>query len=95
VTETYANLAFSAAPVSVNTTAIQIVGARTGRKEVTLILEAAIAVRIGGSGVTATTNGVLLQGIAGEAITISGGGAVYGILSTGSTSCPVSAVEVY
>jgi hypothetical protein len=92
-TETYVNIAASAAPVSIGQSATLIVGARAGRKEVTLILEAAVAVRIGGSGVTGTTNGVLLQNIAGEAITISGGAAVYGYAPAGTAI--VSAVEVY
>jgi hypothetical protein len=92
-TETYGNIAASASPVSIGQSATLIVAARTGRKEVTLILEAAVALRIGGSGVGSTTNGALLQGVAGEAITISGGAAVYGYAPSGTAI--VSAIEVY
>jgi hypothetical protein len=93
VNETYTNIAASAAPVSIAQAATLIVAARTGRKEVTLILEAAVALRIGGSGVGAATNGALLQGIAGEAITLSGGAAVYGYAPAGTAI--VSALEVF
>jgi hypothetical protein len=90
--ETYANIS-GVSPVSVGQSPTLIVAARAGRKEVTLILEAAVAVRIGGSSVASATNGALLQGVLGEAITISGGAAIYGYAPTGTAS--VSALEVY
>lgn len=89
-TETYSNLATG--QVSVASSATQIVLARPGRKEVTIVNHATSAVYIGGPGVTAAT-GLFLAGIQGQGITITGGGAVYAITASGSE--PVSFLEVY
>ena len=96
--ETYANLAVNAAgasgaPISVPTSATLLAAARTGRKEVTIIFESAVQARIGGSTVTGTAYGALYGGVAQEAITISGGAAVYGY-GVGGTAT-VSVLEVY
>ena len=89
-TETYSSLATG--QVSVASLATQIVPARAGRKEVTIVNHATTAVYIGGSGITATT-GLLLAGVQGEGITITGGAAIYAITASGSET--VSFLEVY
>jgi hypothetical protein len=89
-TETYSNIATG--QVTVASTATQIVAARAGRKEVTIVNNATTVVYLGGSSVTSTT-GLMLAGATGEGITISGGAAIYGIVATGSES--VSFLEVY
>ena len=97
--ETYANLIVNAAgtlgaPISVsNSSATLLAAARAGRKEVTIIFESAVQARIGGSNVTGTAYGALYGGVAQEAITISGGAAVYGY-GVGGTAT-VSVLEVY
>jgi hypothetical protein len=89
-TETYSSIATG--QVTVASTATQIVAARAGRKEVTIVNNATTVVYLGGSSVTSTT-GLMLAGATGEGITISGGAAIYGIVATGSES--VSFLEVY
>ena len=89
-TESYASLATG--QVNVTISATQIVPARSGRKEVTIVNNSTIMVYLGGSGVT-TSTGLLLAGVAGQGITITGGAAVYGIVASGSE--PVSFLEVY
>ena len=97
--ETYANLTVNAAggagaPISVPTSgATLLAAARIGRKEITLIFESAVQARIGGSNVTGTAYGALYGGVAQEAITISGGAAVYGF-GVGGTAT-ISVLEVY
>ncbi|MBB4200679.1 hypothetical protein GGD83_004508, partial [Rhodoblastus sphagnicola] len=64
-TETYANIATG--QVSVATSATQVVAARAGRKEVTIVNHATTAVYIGGSAVTAAA-GLLLADVRGQCI---------------------------
>jgi len=89
-TESYANIATG--QVSIASSATQIVAARAGRKEVTIVNHATTAVYIGGSGVTATT-GLLLAGVQGQGITVTGAAAIYAIAASGSET--VSFLEVY
>jgi hypothetical protein len=89
-TETYSNI--GAGQISVTATTTQVVAARSGRKEVTIVNHATTAVYIGGASVT-PTSGLLLAGVQGEGITISGGAAVYAITASGSET--VSFLEVY
>ena len=89
-TETYSNIA--AGQVSVASTATMIVAARTGRKEVTIVNNSTTAVYLGVSSVT-SSSGLLLAGVVGEGITITGGAAIYGATATGSET--VSYLEVY
>jgi hypothetical protein len=71
-----------------------ICAARAGRKEVTIILESSTsAIRIRPTNDASATVGARLPGVDGEAITISGGSAVYGSGVTGATT--VSVIEVY
>jgi hypothetical protein len=89
-TESYASLATG--QISVTTSATQIVPARAGRKEVTIVNHTTTAVYIGGSGVS-VANGLLLAGVQGQGITVTGGAAVYAIAASGSGT--VSFLEVY
>jgi hypothetical protein len=89
-TETYANIATG--QVSVASTATLIVAARAGRKEATIVNNSTTAVFLGASSVT-PSSGLLLAGVVGEGITITGGAAIYGITATGSET--VSYLEVY
>jgi hypothetical protein len=89
-TETYSNLATG--QISVASSATQIVPARAGRKEVTIVNHATTAVYIGGSGVTAAT-GLFLAGVQGQGITVTGAAAIYAITASGSET--VSFLEVY
>ena len=75
-------------------TSSPICAARTGRKEVTVILEAATtAIRLRSTNDASATVGARLPGVDGEAITISGDLAVYGAGITGATT--VSVIEVW
>jgi hypothetical protein len=89
-TETYSNV--NAGQVSLTSSATLIVAARPGRKEVTIVNNSTTMLYLGGSGVT-TTTGLLLAGVTGEGVTISGGAAIYGVVASGSE--PVSFLEVY
>jgi len=89
-TESYSSIATG--QVSVTASATQVVAARAGRKEVTIVNHATTAVYIGGSGVTAAT-GLLLAGVQGQGITVTGGAAIYAIAASGSET--VSFLEVY
>jgi hypothetical protein len=76
--------------VTVGATATQIAHARPGRRSILIVNEGTTAVRIGPPGVT-TGNGVLLPGAVGASIRLEGGGAVYGIVASGSQA--VSFIE--
>src|SRR5215467_935509 len=69
--------------VTVGATATLIAAARPGRVSITIINNGTTDVFLGPSGVTATT-GLLLLGIKGTAITISGSAAIYGIVGSGT-----------
>ena len=83
---------FATGQVSVANTATAIVAARAGRRAVMIINNGATDVSIGGSSVT-TSNGLLLTGTAGAAVSIPTTAAVYGIVGTGTQT--VSYIEVY
>jgi hypothetical protein len=89
-TETYSNI--NTGQISVATSATQIVAARAGRKEVTIANHATTAVYIGGPSVTAAT-GLLLAGVQGQGITITGAAAIYAVAASGTET--VSFLEVY
>jgi hypothetical protein len=78
--------------VSVNSTATLIVPTATGRRDVIIIQESNTLVRLGGANVT-TSNGVPLPNTMYSTITITGHGAVYGIVATGTAN--VSFLETY
>lgn len=93
VLETYPSINGVTTVAVTGVAAVLLVPARTGRKSVTLVLEAAVAVRIGGATVTGVANGVLLPAVAGTTLTIETGAAVYGVAPTGTGQ--VSALEVF
>lgn len=72
--------------VSVTTTATQIVASRSGRRSVTVIQHGSTAVYLGPTSGVTTSNGILLIGTAGAAVTFEYSGAVYGIVSSGSVT---------
>lgn len=78
--------------VTVNSTATQIVAARTGRDAVIIVNLGTTDVYIGVSGVT-TSTGLLLLGTKGAAVSIPTTAAVYGIVGAGTQA--VSVMEVY
>lgn len=80
------------AQVSVANTSTAIVAARSGRQDVTITNHGTTDVYIGATGVT-TATGMLLVGIKGGAITISGGAAVFGIVGSGTQT--VSYLETF
>ena len=92
VSETYANFA-TTGPLSIGTGATLILAARAGRKEVTIIQEGTIAMRLSSNPSMTISNGILLGGNIGAGVTISGGAAIYGIVASGTGT--VSAGEVY
>lgn len=80
------------AQVSVANTSTLIVAARAGRQDVTITNHGTLDVFLGATGVT-TTIGMLLVGIKGGAITISGGAAVFGVVA--SSTQTVSYLETF
>ena len=83
---------FATNQVSITNAATAIVAARAGRRAVMIINHGATDVSIGGASVT-TSNGLLLTGTAGAAVSIPTTAAVYGIVGTGTQT--VSYIEVY
>lgn len=79
--------------VSVAATATQIVASRTGRRSVTVVMHGSTNIFIGPTSGVTTSNGLLLIGTAGAAVTFEYTGALYGIAATGSVT--VSYVEEY
>lgn len=69
-----------------------IVAARAGRQDVTITNHGTTDVFLGNTGV-ATTTGMLLVGIKGGAITISGSAAIFGIVSASTQT--VSYLETF
>jgi len=90
----FANVATAIASgtVTVGTTVGVVIPARPGRKNVTVIQEGFVDVRLGDSTVT-TSAGALLVGTKGTGIVIDGSAAVYGI-STGAAQA-VSYLETF
>jgi len=83
---------FATSQVALSTTASLIVAARATRASVTIVNLSTTDIYLGGSGVT-TSNGQLLLGTKGTAVTISAVGDVYGIVASGTPS--VSYEEEY
>ena len=84
---------FATAQVSVSTTATLIVAARAGRRSVTIMQHGTTAVYLGPANTVTTSNGMLLLGTAGTAITTDYSGNVYGIVGSGTDT--VSYAEEY
>ena len=80
------------AQVSVANTSTAIVAARAGRQDVTITNHGTTDVYIGVTGVT-TATGMLLVGIKGGAITISGAAAIFGVVGSGTQT--VSYLETF
>lgn len=83
---------FVTGQVALSSTATQIVSSRSTRRSITIVNLSTTDMYIGSSGVT-TSNGQLLLGVKGTAITLEVIGAVYGIVTTGTPS--VSYEEEY
>ena len=75
--------AVASGQVTVAATPTLIAPARPGRSAITIVQEGTTVVRLGGANVT-TSNGVPLAGTQYSSFTIDGGGAVYGIVATGT-----------
>lgn len=79
--------------VSVAATATLIVAARTGRRAVSVINHSAVNIFLGNSASVTVSNGALLLGTVGTAVSFEYSGDVYGISTSGSNV--VSYVEEY
>jgi len=83
---------FATAQISVGTTATLIAASRAGRRAISVVNVGTTDTFIGEVGVT-TSNGVLLLGVKGSAVTLEVIGAVYGIVGAGTVT--VAYVEEY
>jgi hypothetical protein len=75
------NEGFTTGQTTVLTAALQIAPANSGRDTITLVNTSAVAVWIGGSGVTVGT-GLLLAGVVGQTLVLPTTAAIFGITAS-------------